>query len=122
MDRLHNIPLNDTYDGELFIHAAQILCQCIPVQDTESPALWIHHAFDTREQQERLRGHNPSKPWATVREMLNQKDEIELAKEIGYYVIQPPAEDGTVAFKLCHPSEPSQYPWRETEEEAWEDL
>lgn len=42
-----------------------------------------------------------------------------IAKHVGWYVITPPAEDGTIAFRLCHPTKLTVYPWCESEEEAF---
>lgn len=42
-----------------------------------------------------------------------------IAKHAGWYVITPPPEDGTTAFRLCHPTETTVYPWCESEEEAF---
>ena len=45
-----------------------------------------------------------------------------IARELCYYVIQPPEEDGTRAFKLCAPAgENWKFDWHETEDEAWAD-
>ena len=42
-----------------------------------------------------------------------------IAKHVGWYAITTPSEDGTIAFRLCHPTKLTVYPWCESEEEAF---
>lgn len=43
----HVVPMQDTQ-----AHTVSETCPCCPVQDNETPTLWVHNSFDGREQYE----------------------------------------------------------------------
>jgi hypothetical protein len=47
MNECHVVPI-----GDLREHDALRTCWCLPVEDDETPGLWIHNALDQREKYE----------------------------------------------------------------------
>ena len=63
--RLHVIPL-----GDVDVHAAQEICWCHPTET--QPGLWVHHAKDCREAQERMHNRGCSEGWTNIAEYIHK--------------------------------------------------
>lgn len=64
MNNIHVIPLNDD-----IMHHASPKCLCQPLNDPESTTVYVHHAFDNREAQERQGNPVKGKGWTNIGEI-----------------------------------------------------
>ena len=70
--RIHSIPIGDTDEyGKDVLHSAQSDCWCHPLNPQDGLNLFIHHAQDLREVQERMTGKHVSAGWVNIAEYVD---------------------------------------------------